>query len=102
MIVISIDSSIYQVFRIVVIFVSIFSSLVYAYLSAFGSRPNSSEVEYLLLAFESVMLIDILVNFILEFQPDDSLQKVRDIAVIAKRYIRGHFLVDLLAMIQFN
>ena len=47
------------------------------------------------------MLIDLMLNFFVEYQPEDTLKRERDFAAIARRYIKGQFFIDLLALFPF-
>ena len=48
------------------------------------------------------MLLDIFVQLVLEYQPEDRIKKERDLFLIAKRYLKEQFLIDLLAVFPFN
>jgi len=50
---------------------------------------------------EIAMLIDLMLNFFVEYQPEDTLKRERDFAAIARRYIKGQFFIDLLALFPF-
>ena len=41
-------------------------------------------------------------EFLLEFKPEDQYNKVRDLTEIAKRYIKGQFAIDVIALIPFS
>jgi len=97
--VIKVDSPLYQFWKIFVVFIYIISSYIYAYIAAFG---KDKQIEYIVLFFEIIFAMDIIVQFLLEFKPEDQYNKVRDITEIAKRYIKSRFLVDAIAMIPFH
>ena len=46
--------------------------------------------------------MDMGVQFLLEYKPDDQYNKVRDLTKIAKRYISTRFLLDLITIIPFH
>lgn len=100
--VISIDNPVYHFWKIFVVIACIASSLIYAYLAAFKTPSDGTNLYHISLFFELIFCLDMIVQFLLEFKPEDQYSKVRDLTQIAKRYIRGHFLVDLLALIPFN
>ena len=41
-------------------------------------------------------------EFLLEFKPEDQYNKVRDLTGIAKRYIKGQFAIDVIALLPFS
>jgi hypothetical protein len=46
-------------------------------------------------------LIDIFLNFFIEYKSDEKLLPIRDLAMIAERYLKGTFLLDFLAFMPF-
>ena len=85
-----------------VIIVCIASSFVYAFLAAFYITKEGTPLRALEIFFEVVCGIDILVKFILEYKPDDSIFMVRDLYKIAVNYVKTAFIYDLLPMIPFH
>jgi hypothetical protein len=53
------------------------------------------------ISIEAVMLLDIILQFLIEFQPEDTLKRERDLTAIARRYIKGEFIIDILALFPF-
>ena len=52
--------------------------------------------------FELIFLIDIILNFFVDFKTNDGLNKrVKDISKISKRYVYGNFLFDLFPLLPF-
>lgn len=78
------------------------SSLIYAFFGAFGFPANGTSWDSLIWVFEGIFLADMVLQFLLEYQPDDSFGKVRDLYLIAKRYVQGQFLIDLLAILPLQ
>jgi hypothetical protein len=50
---------------------------------------------------EFCFLIDIALNFFIEYKSDEKLLPIRDLALIAERYLKGTFLLDFLAFTPF-
>ena len=102
--VISVENSVYQAWKILVIFICIFSSYIYAYIAAFGIPYLEEQPRFffVIIVFEVIFGMDIAVQFLLEFKPEDQYNKVRDLTEIAKRYLKSRFFIDALAMIPFH
>ena len=69
--VISIDNGVYQVWKVFVVFMCLSSSLMNAYFAAFGVPAQDTIPFWILVGFETGFAIDIVVNFLLEFIPED-------------------------------
>lgn len=50
---------------------------------------------------ELCFLVDIILNFFIEYKSDEKLLPIRDLALIAERYLKGTFLLDFLAFTPF-
>ena len=50
---------------------------------------------------ELCFLVDIVLNFFIEYKSDDKLLPVRDLALIAERYLKSTFMLDFLAFTPF-
>jgi len=50
---------------------------------------------------EFCFLIDIFINFFIEFKSEEKLTPIRDIGKIAERYLKGNFLLDLISFFPF-
>ena len=100
---ISVKNPIYQVWKIWVILCCIGSSYVYGYIAAFEmpDKENSRVLYYLDLGFDIIFYFDVVVQFLLEYKPEDQFNFVRDLTEIAKRYLRTRFFLDLIALIPF-
>jgi len=48
-----------------------------------------------------LFLVDIVINFFIEYKSDEKLLPIRDLALIAERYLKGTFLLDFLAFTPF-
>ena len=100
--VITMDSHIYQFWKIFVVIVCVLSSLTYAEMAAFGLPSSDSWLFIATLVFEVIFVVDMIVQFTLEFKPEDQYNTVRDLTEIAKRYLRGRFLIDFIALIPLQ
>jgi hypothetical protein len=84
-------------YNFLIILACIVSSFIYCYLGAFGVPQNRSSLWWMDIIFEVIFGVDILVNFCLEYRPENSLKMERDWRKIAERYAKGLFLFDALA-----
>lgn len=50
---------------------------------------------------EFCFLIDVIINFFIEFKSEEKLQPVRDFGMIAERYLKGAFLLDVISFFPF-
>lgn len=80
----------------------IVSSYIYASVAAFKIPETNSATNYLIVSFEVIFVIDMGVQFVLEYKPEDQYNKVRDITKISKRYLKTRFLFDCLAVVPFH
>uniref|UniRef100_A0A7S3FW38 Cyclic nucleotide-binding domain-containing protein n=1 Tax=Strombidium rassoulzadegani TaxID=1082188 RepID=A0A7S3FW38_9SPIT len=101
-IIISISNPVYQAWKIVVVMICIFSSYMYALIAAFGIPEKGSTMSNLDIIFEVIFSLDIIVQFLLEFKPEDQYNKVRDLTEIAKRYLKTRFIWDIIPLIPFK
>jgi len=85
-----------------VIMFCIISSYIYAYITAFRIPEKGGSMANLDIAFDIIFAMDMCVQFLLEFKPEDQYNKVRDLTEIAKRYIKGQFAIDVIALIPFS
>jgi len=85
-----------------VVVICIVSSYVYASIAAFRIPEPGTTTDYIIVSFEVIFILDMGVQFILEYKPEDQYNKVRDLTKIAKRYIKTRFLLDLIAIIPFS
>ena len=53
------------------VLVCIVSALIYAYLAAFGVPKEGTSMYYIDMAFEAIFASDMIVQFLLEFKPED-------------------------------
>jgi hypothetical protein len=82
--------------------ICIISSYIYAYITAFRIPKPGSSMAILDIVFDIIFAMDMCVQFLLEFKPEDQYNKVRDLTEIAKRYIKGQFAIDVIALIPFS
>ena len=58
---------------------------------------------YFNLLIEVFFLLDIICNFLTEYKDPETYEKIRNLSLIAKRYIMsGWFFLDVIAIIPFN
>jgi hypothetical protein len=99
--VISVENPFYQFWKIMVVLTCIVSSYIYASVAAFKIPEPGSTTDKIIVSFDVIFVLDILIQFILEYKPEDQFYKVRDLTLIAKRYIRTRFFLDLITVIPF-
>lgn len=73
------------------------STLQACFYSCFGEPLNRSAIifDYFMEAF---FLIDILKTFFLQYQDDEDRKPVRDMRLIAIRYLKGRFFIEVIAI----
>ena len=70
-IVISLENPVYQVWKVIVVVMCLTSSLSNAYVAAFGVPERGSVSSWILRAIEMGFAIDLVVQFLLEYVPED-------------------------------
>lgn len=78
------------------------SPYIYAWFIVFGTPEYHSEFFKLMIFFETYFFFDIVLNFFLEYEEDGLISPVRDLAKIARNYIKGDFLIDFIAILPIN
>jgi hypothetical protein len=73
-------------------------------MASFSSRnlKSSDDLYKLDIFFEIIFGISMILEFLTDFEEFPGQLPVRDIAMIAKKYMKGRFLLDLLSLIPFN
>ena len=75
---------------------ALISTLCAAYYACFGP-PENQTMKFIDIVMEVFFGIDILRNFFMQYEDVEEQKTVRNLKMIAKRYLKGDFLVDLLA-----
>jgi hypothetical protein len=83
---------------LIIILITFYSITFTPYYLAFSEADNSFNVLFLEMFFDIVFIIDILINFFIEFYNYEE-ELVKNFYLIAMNYLTGWFLVDLLASI---
>ena len=91
----------YLLFEGFVILCSWISSYLYAYMAAFHGLTRSDPKFILMLCFEAVFLVSMCLKFFVCFTKDGQTTPTTDHEQIAKRYIRGTFIFELIPLIPF-
>jgi|APSaa5957512535_1039671.scaffolds.fasta_scaffold477630_1 hypothetical protein len=55
-----------------------------------------------MVGFESYFYLIFIMNFFIEYTPDNATKPIRNHFLIAKKYLRDTFIIDLLCLIPFN
>jgi len=99
--VISPDTRYKQMFNIVIIFLSLLSTISAAYFACFGfiEQPLFVALEIIM---ESFFLVDIFLNFLLQYKDDEEFKPVKDLKKIAIRYLKRFFIIDFLATVPLR
>ena len=96
--VIKLGSTWKSLFDIVLLFACVVNTVCQAYYAAFGLPTDEAEIA-LDYAVEALFWLDFLFCFCQEFVDEKSFMVVSDLKAIAKHYLRGSCLYDLLACI---
>lgn len=99
---ISLENPVYQVWKVIIVLMCLSSSLLYAYLAAFGIPGGDSITIKITLGFEVMFFFDLVVQFLLEYKPEDSYTTERNLSKIAWRYLKGRFLLDFLQVLPIE
>ena len=118
----------YILFKLILVMVSLISTPFYLYMAAFGynyegvnghlnyphlqmasdnfhfSQSDMVYHEYFYKIIEIIYGINFILNFLVEFVPENSIdgEPVRDLAKIAARYYHTELIWDVMALIPFN
>lgn len=102
-IIISELNPLYHIFEVLITMLCLVSSYIYAYIAAFRLHQDMNQTAYKLsYIFETMFLIDLILNFFVEYQPEDSKHPVRDMSKIAVHYLQGEFKMDAIPLIPFQ
>lgn len=117
-IIISPDNIYYKIFKAVIINLCLLSSFIYAFWAAYRhdvekSKPNAKELsgftdydiwvfDILQACIEGLFLIDMMIEFILEFIDEEKQVPIRDIQKIGMRYLHNDFASDFIPIIPWN
>lgn len=97
--ILSSNMKVVQIFGIIMLIFAIISTLTSAVYACFGPPSRGLlEFDYLM---EFFFLLDIIRNFFMEYEDFEERKIIRDHKMIAKRYLKGAFIVDLIAILHF-
>lgn len=99
LIVISLDNKYYALWKTLEIVINLMSSYFYAYIAAFKVIKYGDSAFNWMIFYESFFLISLLLKFLVSFIPDGQTIPVKDIVMIAERYIKGNLVVDLIPLL---
>ena len=80
---------------------SCYNTFVNAYYSAFGNPENKYQI-ILDYSIEVLFAMDLIFNFFQEYKDEETYTIVSDVKKIAKHYLKGSCIFDLLANIPFK
>ena len=78
--------------------VNVFSQ---GYYSAFGN-PTTMDSKIVEWVTECLFSLDLLFCFLQEYNDTETYRTVREVKTIAKNYLKGSFIFDLIAIVPFN
>lgn len=100
--IISQDNRLYNLWKGFSILCSLFSSYFYGYIAAFRYPVFGDQNFTVMLSFEFVFLCSIGFKFLCEFTQDGATTPTRDLKMIADKYIRSEFILDLIPLIPIQ
>ena len=100
-IVISQNSKIYNMWCVFDILMCLISSYYYAMISTLDHPKTKQSLGVGVIFFETVFAISFFLNFFVEFYSDGNRIPTKNIKLIAKRYLKNDFLLDLIPLIPF-
>ena len=89
----------YMVEHTLYIVLCLISPYIYAWFIVFGAPSAQSTMYKLSIFFEVFFFVNIIFSFFVEYREDGKLQPIRDLRLIAQRYIKGNFLIELIPVI---
>lgn len=97
--IISENNKVFQVYGFIMIIFALVSTLLATFYACFGP-PESTFAKVVDIIMEVCFGIDIIRHFFMEYRDDEEggQRRVRNLKSIAKRYLKGDFLVDILAI----
>lgn len=100
---ISPDSAYYKVFGLIVTLSCLTSPYFYAYIAAFRMSSHSNgTIMHIYYVYESLFLLNMVSQFFLEYQNEYTKQPIKDLGLIAARYLRTEFLSDFIPLIPLQ
>ena len=99
-IILSDDMRVVQIYAFIMIIFALISCLCAAYYACFGP-PSGLGLKILDATMEVCFGIDIVRNFLMQYEDIEENKMVRNLKLIAKRYIKGDFIVDIIAISRF-
>lgn len=102
--VISLDDPLLKLWQIFVVIISFVSSIIYTFYAAFGGPDlNFNNMERIAITVtEIIMFMDIIIQFFIEYIPDNKYKTERSFYLIALRYLQGRFLIDFIQIVPFE
>lgn len=100
-IIIDMDSSWKSIFDVVILVLVGYSCFTTLYYVAFGVPTNKWHIAWDLLV-EYMFYLDFIFSFLQEYYDEESQQRIRDLKMIAKKYIEGWFLIDFVSIFPFH
>lgn len=100
MLILSPESRAVQIYQFLMIIFALISTLCAAFFACFGP-PEDIGMQVIDAIMEISFLLDIIRNFFMQYEDIEEQKTVRNLKLIAKRYIKGDFMVDLLAVSRF-
>lgn len=73
----------------------------YGYVASFRVHPMRHDSNTNWIVVESIFLLDMILNFLVEHINEHNNKPVRDLSVIAFSYLKGGFAVDFFTLLPF-
>lgn len=89
-----------QIFVFITVIFALISTLFSAYYACFGA-PTGGFTRILDLVIEIFFALDIARNFLMQYVDPEEQKTVKNLKMIGKRYLKGVFIVDVLAFSPF-
>ena len=90
----------WDIYMLFVVAYSIFSTLlIVAFMSDDDLSPTTRNINN---AVTYCFAVDIVLTFFCEYQDQETFKMIKDHKLIAKRYLRGSLIIDLIATIPFE
>ena len=97
MLILSPESRPIQIYVFIMIIFALISTLLATFYACFGP-PETTSAKVIDIVMEVCFGVDIIRNFFMQYQDDEEQKTIRNLKMIAKKYLKGDFLVDVIAI----
>ena len=90
---------IFLIEHLVYVVLSLVSPYIYAWFTVFGTPERDTVWFKAMIFFEGFFSLNIIFTFFVEYDVDDQIEPVRDLLKIAKNYLKGQFIIEIIPLL---